>query len=502
MHLRAGVMSLASTLRPPAHQHTAAASGLVMTEVPGSSDVQVSTRVGARDDHAPAPAAPLWLVYLTLALANAAEAVEVNSAGFMLHRATDDPAGQTAIATGVFVGMFIGGFVSGAAADGFGRTPALRWSLTLATIAAAAASAAPDLNTLVLLRVLAGTGVGAATPPLFALAHELAPPGKSGQAVTVVASFWMVGSCIAAVLAYWMLSASVSLPPSFDYDQAWRPFALACSGVPLLSLVLAWLVPLSPPPSPQAPSESTGLAPAPPKGRHLERLLRKLTKSTTRHALLPLMVVWAGLNFGSYGLSTWITTLLHNDGVDDPYLVALLYAAAMLPGNALSVLAIDRIGRKPLLVGSMALSAAAAIGLGAADASSRPLVILAACTFSAASNAGWNALDVLSVEAFSVEIRATAFAMLAASGRVASIGAQVINGALSEDSSTLLGVTSAVMLIGCAGAAVVPRPRLGADVSPAAADDHAQLMSSDANASTGGPSSQDVSHVTPQSHDD
>ena len=54
--------------------------------------------------------------------------------------------------------------------------------------------------------------------PVLALAHELAPPGKSGPAVAIVASFWMVGSCIAAGLAYWMLSASASSPPSFDFD--------------------------------------------------------------------------------------------------------------------------------------------------------------------------------------------------------------------------------------------------------------------------------------------
>jgi hypothetical protein len=56
-------------------------------------------------------------VYGTLCLANAAEAVEVLSAGSILQRASDDPAGQTAIAAGVFVGMLFGGFASGAVAD-------------------------------------------------------------------------------------------------------------------------------------------------------------------------------------------------------------------------------------------------------------------------------------------------------------------------------------------------------------------------------------------------
>ena len=85
------------------------------------------------------PHQSLPLVYVTLALANAAEAVEVLSAGFILNRATDDTAGQAVIAAGVFVGMLVGGFVSGAVSDTVGRVPALRWSLALAALAAAAA---------------------------------------------------------------------------------------------------------------------------------------------------------------------------------------------------------------------------------------------------------------------------------------------------------------------------------------------------------------------------
>ena len=56
------------------------------------------------------------------------------------------------------------------------------------------------------------------------------------------------------------------------------------------------------------------------------------------------------------------------------------------------------------------------------------------------------------------QVRATALAVLAASGRLASVGAQVVNGSLSHDETTLLAVTSAVLAVGCIGALFV-QPR-------------------------------------------
>ena len=56
------------------------------------------------------------------------------------------------------------------------------------------------------------------------------------------------------------------------------------------------------------------------------------------------------------------------------------------------------------------------------------------------------------------QVRATALAVLAASGRLASVAAQVVNGSLSHDEPTLLAITSTVMAVGCIGALFV-KPR-------------------------------------------
>ena len=153
----------------------------------------------------PPPASGGAGLFFALAVSNAAEAVEVLSAGFVLAQVTSDPDQRTAIAVAVFAGMLVGGLVAGQLADRKGRGATLYWAMLLSTCGMVAAALAPNLLVLVACRVCSGLGVGAATPALFALAVELAPVNRSGQLVTLVASFWMVGSLTAAGLAYMLL---------------------------------------------------------------------------------------------------------------------------------------------------------------------------------------------------------------------------------------------------------------------------------------------------------
>ena len=150
----------------------------------------------------PPPLRVLFLPFLALCFANAAEAVEVLGSGYVLARVTTNKTERSLIAGGVYLGMLIGGLISGLVADRRGRSIVLKFALTLATVASVAAAATPNIVLLVICRVAAGIGVGSATPALFALASELAPPGRSAMAVCAVASFWMVGSLFTAGTAY------------------------------------------------------------------------------------------------------------------------------------------------------------------------------------------------------------------------------------------------------------------------------------------------------------
>lgn len=395
------------------------------------------------------------LTLACLALANAGEAVEALSAGIIMQRATSNVAVQTTIAAAVFVGMLLGGLLSGAAADAFGRAKVLRTALLLATIAAAAAAASPNAIILVCCRLLAGTGVGAATPPLFALASEVAPHGRSGPAIVAVASAWTAGQMATAGLALLILGeAGEEAPPTWDWDARWRTFALVASLVPASATGAAYCIVRDP----RAVNGSPVLRTA--NARPL-RALRGVYVNMLRSAagmLLPLAVVWFGLNFGYYGMSTWVTVLLINSGVKGAYYVSLLYAAAQLPANLGAMVLVDKMGRRPLLVFAIGLTGASALGVGGLIywGGRRELLILSICSFGAFSTAGWNALNCLSAEGFHASVRATAFGLLTVTGRVGSIVAQVVNGSLSHHVTVLLLVTTACLVVSCVGALSIP----------------------------------------------
>jgi hypothetical protein len=78
-------------------------------------------------------------------------------------------------------------------------------------------------------------------------------------------------------------------------------------------------------------------------------------------------------------------------------------------------------------------------------------IVLLAVSFNACATSGWNSLDALSTDSFPQGVRATAFGVLSGSGRVASLIAQFVNGALSEQPHLMLGVTGGCMLLGCLG---------------------------------------------------
>ncbi|KAJ8335202.1 hypothetical protein SKAU_G00408410 [Synaphobranchus kaupii] len=143
------------------------------------------------------------------------------------------------------------------------------------------------------------------------------------------------------------------------------------------------------------------------------------------------------------------STFLHNkegcmlDFSDDNnaymiYFVSFLGTLAVLPGNIVSALLMDKIGRLRMLAGSSVMSCVSCFFLSFGSSESAMIALL--CLFGGISIASWNALDVLTVELYPSDKRTTAFGFLNALCKLAAVlGISIFQ--------SFVGITKAVPIL-------------------------------------------------------
>eukprot|EP01041_Mallomonas_annulata_P005928 gene5928-11960_t len=438
---------------------------------------------------------------LVLAMGNAADAVEIICVSYILSELESSTLNEKVLlSSAVFFGMLLGGIFCGILSDRVGRKPTLLLSLAVNAVAGLLSAVSPNISWLIAFRVIGGLGIGGSVPSVFTLGAEIFPTDIRGRLLSLIASFWMVGSVFVALLGWIMLGDDFQgnrIAPACN----WRSFAAACS-LPVITAGLAsWaFLPESPrfllrvgraTCAVRSITHITGLAESRPGtavtvgqimnplhhdvhiGQAQSLAVRPETQSSGQtvltttviwkstpdsylsnlfrpplfHSTATLAIIWFSLSFGSYGLSTWIAILFRDVGLSNPYGQAFLFALATLPGNVFSVAFTDRLGRKTLLGWGLCMAAASAGGF--ALSSSKPVaVVLFASLFNCSTVIAWNSLDILSVEGFPTPVRTAAMGVLAAAGRIGAVIAQVINGHLESNIPLLLVVTSLCMLFG------------------------------------------------------
>jgi AAHS family 4-hydroxybenzoate transporter-like MFS transporter len=134
------------------------------------------------------------------------------------------------------LGMALGSVFIGMLGDRWGRRRALIASITVLGVFTAAASRVHDVDTLMVLRLLAGFGLGGALPNASALAAEYVPRRHRPFAVTLTIVCIPLGSSLAGIVAARVLP-----------EYGWRVlFAGGGIAALLIALALAWLLPESP----------------------------------------------------------------------------------------------------------------------------------------------------------------------------------------------------------------------------------------------------------------
>mmetsp|Transcript_38157 Transcript_38157/g.82962 ORF Transcript_38157/g.82962 Transcript_38157/m.82962 type:complete len:516 (+) Transcript_38157:234-1781(+) len=416
----------------------------------------------------------------------------------------DDPdhwAGPLAAA--VFAGMLPGGLLAGTICDSWvGRKPLLLITLTANVTTAIWTAFVNGPIGLILCRFLAGIAIGATEPPLFALATELSPPKHRGLCVSFVASFWMVGNLVVAVVGLVVFRYLV---------WSWRYYVLICATPAVLGLLmLAMCVPESPRflayvrrDIGGAVSSANRIAVSLGMDASSKRLLRKEelmdqyslelhqgeeseeqkekslleTFASLYHPQLrfattiPLQITWFSLCFGSYALVTWINTIYVQIHLDDLYWNLLWFALANAPGNLLSFFLLDKVGRIKTLVGSLTMSAMSLVVFAwysRPDHTSTAGVVVSSCTFQALETVAWNVMDTATGELFPTTSRSTGIGLCTATGRLGAMAAQFASGLLIDSPVMLLLVSSLSFLI----AAVIPMKLQHGEMSQARLNDY------------------------------
>ena len=450
-----------------------------------------------------------YTIYVSLGLANASDASEILCLSYMLSNPDfqneildNDMVHYGSYAAGsVFFGMLLGGIVVGSLGDNLGgRKSVLLFGLILNAFFGILASFSNNIYIFILCRWMAGIGIGGSIPPLFTLSAELAPTSKRGLYVTIVASFWMIGSIFISLLALimfeywecsWRLFMGVAALPSllgaitiYCFVPESHKFYLwmhQYEGAVHSTKVLLHAMNSSLYPSIHAIHDrelqvlqqkdrrhtQTVLSYTNILGQSLQNVMRLYHSPFLYTSTISLQIIWLCLSFGTYGLLTWINTIFVSIHLQNVYFNSFLFALANLPGNILSAFLLDRIGRHNLLLFSMVSASLSLVifayqvhqntldGVTTVSSSSSIIIVLSACTFQALSISAWNTIDCMSTEMFPTSIRSTGLALCAATGRIGAMLAQFINGMMmqSNHDTFLLIVSSLMLLIG----AVIPK---------------------------------------------
>jgi len=385
-----------------------------------------------------------YLVVLICGIANATDAIEILSLSYILPEISDGLPKWTegALSSAVFAGMLTGAMVCGFMTDRLGRRPVLIGTMLLNAIFTAKFAFAREHNTMVAIRFLTGFGVGGSSTVMFTMPAEIAPAMNRGAAIAGVASFWMIGSISVAATAWAVIPV-----------LGWRTFALICAAPSLCCAILATVV-LSESPrfllvrqrcaeaevvvkriygvNGREPVQHLKLSPLVTSKQGALSEFLELFSARLRTRTFLLAMIWMGICFGWYGLTTWIPTLFKQRGVNlcfngadrmsCVYQSALFVACANAPGNIISLLLVDRLGRNPLMSTSMVGASLAALAAWMVEDPFSTGILF--CIFNGLSVIGWNVLDILSAEMFPTSLRGVAMGSLSSLGRVASVLAQ------------------------------------------------------------------------------
>lgn len=377
-------------------------------------------------------------IFLAIAGAFFVDSVDLAALTFVLAPISKE-FGLTALQTGLvgtstLLGMLVGASMGGALADHLGRRAVFQYSMLLWGASSLLFVFAWDYSSLLVIRFLIGVGMGAEFPVAQSLMSEFAPKNVRGRYIAFMEGGWPLGFVVAGALS-WLLV------PHFG----WRPMYVIVFVLSLFVFVVRRIVPESPrwyaargrtgeaeltmEKIERAVEASSGRPlpqPAPPlfvEEATRQFSLRVLFGRDYRRRTLLSWAIWFGALLGYYGITTWLSKLLTEQGMSVAQSIGYVTLISLwgVPAFLTVAFAQERIGRKAML--SIALVGTAVTAFVYGQMTGIAGVIIAGSFMQFFAFMMWAALYTYTAEIFPTRARAAGCGTASALGRLgAAIG--------------------------------------------------------------------------------
>ena len=401
------------------------------------------------------------------------------------HIATNGPFG--AVLTAGMVGMMVGGAIGGLLGDKFGRRVALLGSVVAFGVLTVLVSMANSIETLIVLRFLAGLGLGGAMPTATAISSEYVPRARRPVAVTLTVICVPLGGAFAGWIGGYIL-------PRYG----WRVLFGVGGTLPLLLAAFLFFV------LPESPRYMASLQA---RWGELRALLRRLghdvpedatfvdphEKATKRASIgelfvpefradtIALFACFLFCFFGAYMGTNWVPRMLAAAKFDvgTASYGLLAWNLGVLLFALVAAFAMPRIGSRTtmlvLAAGSIAGCAVLSM-MNIAPVNVLPVFVMLGIT-GGLINATQTTMYALAANVYPTNIRATGVGTTVAVGRIGGVLSPIIGGSVLALGTqpyflSIVGTMSVTFLALAMVRRHVPRPVFGAKASIATSSAH------------------------------
>jgi putative MFS transporter len=358
------------------------------------------------------------------------------------------------VGASALIGIFLGAFVGGWLTDRFGRQLLFTIDLIALIVFSVAQFFVDGAFMLILLRLLIGVAVGADYPIATSLLAEFSPRKWRGPLLGAFVCMWFVGAAVAYLVGEFLM----------QYEEGWR-WMLASASLPALVIVLLRLG------TPESPRWLLK------QGRRAEadEVLRKVYGPNASVADLP-EEVHENLRVGSlirsgYGKRMAFITLFWTCSIVPLFAVyafgpkilgalgltgdlanygSVLITVMFCLGCVASLLLVDRIGRRPLVIHSFVWAGLALLALGLFPGASAAIILGFFAAYALLIGGTQILQWIYPNELFPTEVRGSAVGLASSLSRIgAAIGTYLVPQALTHlGIGTTMIIAAVITLIG------------------------------------------------------